>query len=379
MMDAGNDNAVREKQSMNDTAKAIVLIVDQVPDHLEQLRGLLQEHYDVRLASHGAAALQLVQQLPRPQVVLLDVALPELDGYDVCRQMKSSPDTAGIPVIFMAATYLPLHEQRGYAAGAADVLAMPVQAETLLARVDTQLRLKRASDLLAHQSMLVEHLVEERNLELSRMLDATLLAMAALAETRDDETRNHLHRVQRYVAALARELQQQKRYAAELDEANIALLYKAAPLHDIGKAGIPDAILLKPGRLTDAEFDVMKQHTVYGRDAIAAIEQQLGYSNPLLRYAREIAYSHQEKFDGSGYPQGLAGTDIPLSARLMAVADVYDALISRRSYRPAFTHETALELIRQGSGEHFDPDVVDAMLTVEEQFMAIAAQFSDTP
>jgi putative two-component system response regulator len=183
--------------------------------------------------------------------------------------------------------------------------------------------------------------------------------------------------VQRYVVALARQLQPHPRFAHELSNRNIDFLCKAAPLHDIGKVGIPDAILLKPGRLSEAEFEQMKLHTVYGRDAIAGVEQHLGFTNDFLRFAREIAYSHQEKYNGSGYPQGLAGEAIPVSARLMAVADVYDALISRRVYKPAFTHETAIELIRQGSGEHFDPDVVDAMLMAEEQFMAIAAEFQD--
>jgi putative two-component system response regulator len=199
--------------------------------------------------------------------------------------------------------------------------------------------------------------------------------MASLAESRDPDTGNHLRRTQHYVAALARELRFHPRHAKELSDENIALLYKAAPLHDIGKVGVPDSILLKPGKLTDDEFAIMKRHTVYGRDAIAGVERTLGGSNQFLRYAGEIAYSHHEYWDGSGYPQGLAGHAIALAARLMAVADVYDALISQRPYRPAFTHETAVELIRQGSGQHFDPDVVDAMLAVEEKFKTIAAQF----
>jgi putative two-component system response regulator len=199
--------------------------------------------------------------------------------------------------------------------------------------------------------------------------------MATLAESRDPGVGQHIRRTRNYVAALARELRFVAVHTAELTNENIALLHKAAALHDIGKVGVPDAILLKPGKLTDDEFEVMKLHTVYGRDAIAGVERQLGGSNGFLRYAREIAYSHQEKWDGSGYPQGLAGSAIPLSARMMAVADVYDALITARAYRPAFTHETALELIRQGRGEHFDPDVVDAMLAIEERFTAIAAEF----
>lgn len=364
---------------MNVKPKAIILIVDPSPDHLVSMNGLLQDQYETKLANNGRGALRLAQQLPRPDIVLLDVDLPEIDGYDVCRQLKSDPDTAGIPIIFLARDELPLHEQRGFSAGAADVLTKPVVAETLLARVRTHLLLKQSGDLLRHQHKLVEHLVAERTYELTQMVDAAIWALATLAETRDNKTANHIRRIQLYMGVLARHLQPQRRFADELSDDNISLLCQAAPLRDIGKVRIPDAILLKPGKLTDAEFEEMKLHTVYGRDAIAGVERHLGHSNTFLRYAREMTYSHQEKYDGSGYPQGLVGDDIPTSARLMAVADVYDALISKRVYKPAFTHETALELIRQGSGDHFDPDVVDALLTVEEQFMDIAARYSDEP
>ena len=209
------------------------------------------------------------------------------------------------------------------------------------------------------------------------MQDATIMAMATLAESRDSNTSSHLRRTQLLFTALARELRFHARFSLELNDENIALMSKAAPLHDIGKVAIPDAILMKPGRLTPDEFNIMKLHTVHGRDAIADVEKTLGGSNPFLRYAREITYSHQEKWDGSGYPEGLRGEQIPLAARLMAVADVYDALISKRVYKPAFTHETAVELIRQGRDEHFDPDIVDAMLVIEERFRAIGAEFPD--
>ncbi|MFA9218429.1 MAG: HD domain-containing phosphohydrolase [Sphingomonadaceae bacterium] len=364
---------------MNVNAKAIILIVDEAPDNLIVLNGLLQDQYDIKLANNGRLALRIAQQLPRPDLILLDTALPELDGYSVCQQLKSNPDTAGIPVIFLLGAAAVANERRSFCEGGAEILFKPVVPETLLARVATQLQLRQQRELLQHEGRLVEHLVQERTREQGRMLDALVWAMASLVETRNYQTINHLRRVQHYVQALACQLQDHPRFAAELSVAHIALLFKAAPLHDIGKVSIPDAILLKPGRLTDDEFAIMKQHTVYGRDAIAGVEQHLGYSNTLLRYAREIAYSHQEKFDGSGYPQGLSGDAIPLSARLMAVADVYDALISKRVYKPAFTHETAIEMVRQGSGEHFDPDVVDAMLMVEEQFMEIATRYRDQP
>ncbi|NRR28957.1 HD domain-containing protein [Oxalobacteraceae bacterium] len=362
---------------MNVPPKPLVLIADQGPDTLVRLNGLLRDDYDIKLANNAASALAILQQLPRPELVLLDAELPGGADFAVCRQIKSSPDTAAIAVIVLREAEQRELEPAAFRAGAADIIVKPVLADTLRARVATHLQLRQAQDLLRHQGSLVEHLVEQRTRDLSQMLDAVIWAMASLAETRDDKTANHIRRVQHYVEALARQLQRHRRFAEELSDANIALLYKAAPLHDIGKVGIPDAILLKPGRLSDDEFAVMKLHTVYGRDAIAGVEQVLGHSNTFLRYAREIAHSHQEKYDGSGYPQGLAGDAIPMAARLMTVADVYDALISRRVYKPAFTHETAMELIRQGSGEHFDPDVVDAMLMVEEQFMAIAERFAD--
>ena len=354
--------------------KAIVLIVDEATDQLIQMNGMLEDQYEVRLANSGRAALDLMQHIPRPHLVLVDCGMSGIDGYSVCQQLKSSPDTAAIPVIILQRQ---ADEARAFEAGAAEVVAKPVQAAVLRARVDTHLQLCHSRELLKQQRNLLEDVVEEVTAELSQMLDAMIWAMASLAEMREYETANHLRRVQHYMVALARQLQTHKRFEEELSDANIKALFKAAPLHDIGKVQIPDAILLKPERLSDEEFEIMKQHTVYGRDAIVNVENALGYTNTFLRYAREITYSHQEKYDGSGYPQGLAGDAIPMSARLMAVADVYDALISKRVYKPAFTHETAMEMIRQGSGEHFDPDVVDAMLTAEEEFMSIAERYSD--
>ena len=354
--------------------KATILVVDGVQGQLAAAE-LLGERYHLLQARHGAEAIVLAQDKPQPDLILLGLDLPDMDGFTVFNEIKCSFLSADIPVIFMASAALPQDERRAMRDGASDVVTIPFVPETLLARVNTHVQLKRARALLKDQHSHLAHLVAERTREVAHMQDATVIAMASLAESRDPDTGNHIRRTQHYVAALARELRFNQRYAAELSDENIALLYKAAPLHDIGKVGVPDSILLKPGKLTDDEFDIMKLHTVYGRDAIAGVEQTLGESNQFLRFASEICYSHQEYWDGSGYPQGLAGDAIPLSARLMAVADVYDALISKRRYRPAFTHETAVELIRQGSGEHFDPGVVDAMLAVEEKFKAIAAQF----
>jgi putative two-component system response regulator len=243
--------------------------------------------------------------------------------------------------------------------------------------VKTHLLLKSARDFLKDQNAYLEEEVVRRTREVQVIQDITILAMGSLAETRDNETGNHIRRTQHYVRALAETLKSNAKFAQILDDAMIDLLYKSAPLHDIGKVGIPDHILQKPGKLNPEEFEVMKLHAAYGRDTIMLVEEQLGGSNSFLMFAREIAHSHQEKWDGSGYPERLRGDDIPVSARLMAVADVYDALISRRVYKPAFSHEQSLEIMRQGRGSHFDPDVLDAFFAIEAEFARIAQAYQD--
>lgn len=358
--------------------RATILVVDDAPDNLLLVNDLLEPHYEVKLANSGKTALRILAGTPQPSLILLDVVMPAMDGYQVCREIKANPATAAIPVIFLTARHETTDEQQGFREGAVDYISKPINPDTLLSRVNTHVALRRASALLADQNKHLEYLVAERTTELVAMQEATILAMASLAETRDNETGNHIRRTQNYVAALAMQLKAHPRFSAELTDANIHLLFKSAPLHDIGKVGIPDHILLKPGKLTPEEFEIMKLHTVYGRDAILSVEAYLGQKTTFLHYAREIAYSHQEKFDGSGYPEGLVGDAIPASARLMAVADVYDALISKRVYKPAFTHDEAVTLIKNGRGSHFDPDVVDAMLAIEERFKEIAQQYRDT-
>ncbi|MEW8626528.1 MAG: HD domain-containing phosphohydrolase [Candidatus Thiodiazotropha sp.] len=230
--------------------------------------------------------------------------------------------------------------------------------------------------LMAYHTNLMVEGIRNRTGEIVRTQDVTILSLASLAETRDNETGAHILRTQRYVRALAEQLKSDVRYRGDLNETSIDLLYKSAPLHDIGKVGIPDVILLKPGKLTDEEFDIMKTHAVLGAEAIRVAEGELGETS-FLRLAREIAETHHEKWDGSGYPKGLKGEAIPLSGRLMAVADVYDALISKRVYKPAFSHDKAKSIIIEGRGGHFDPDVVDAFIAVEHEFQQIAVDFSD--
>jgi len=227
-----------------------------------------------------------------------------------------------------------------------------------------------------HTNTMVDR-IKDRTAELARTRDVTILSLATLAETRDNETGAHILRTQRYVRALATQLKDHPRFASVLDAETIDLLYKSAPLHDVGKVGIPDAILLKPGKLTDDEFTIMKTHASLGAEALEVAERELG-SNSFMRYAREIAATHHEKWDGSGYPKGLSGDAIPISGRLMAVADVYDALISKRVYKPAFSHDKAMGILREGRGSHFDPDIIDALDAIEATFIDIANEFGDT-
>ncbi|MBN8494867.1 MAG: two-component system response regulator [Burkholderiales bacterium] len=357
--------------------RPVVLVVDDTPDNLSLMAGLLRDRYRVRLANSGERALQLAKAEPPPDVVLLDVMMPGLDGHEVCRRLKADPATADMAVIFLTALDEVEDEARGLALGAADFIAKPIRPPILLARLETQLTVKRATAMLRDHNTHLEQEVRRRTAEIEGLQDATVLTMASLAETRDNDTGNHLRRTQHYVECLARELRKQPRYAATLNDQTISLLFKSAPLHDIGKIGIPDAILLKPGKLTAEEFEVMKTHTTIGFEAIERAEASIGHALPFLRYAKEIALSHQEKWDGSGYPQGLAGEAIPLSARLMALADVYDALICKRVYKPAMASEQAEAIILAGRGTHFDPAVVDAFERVRDNFRAIAQRFAD--
>ena len=362
---------------MEPSGKCTVLVVDDTPDNLSLMSDLLRADYKVKLAPNGERALQIVAGDSKPDLILLDIMMPDMDGYEVLRRLQFNPETADIPVIFLTAMNASQDESVGLELGAVDYITKPITPAIVMARVRNHLQLKRARDFLEHHNKFLEQEIASRTRAVAELQDATIRAMASLAETRDNETGNHIRRTQHYVEALARNLQNHPRFTAELTDINIETIFKSAPLHDIGKVGIPDRILLKPGKLTPEEFEIMKTHTTLGRDAIVAAESETTQDNPFFRYAKEITYSHQEKWDGSGYPEGLIGNNIPLSARLMAVADVYDALISARVYKPAYTHENAVEIIRNGRGSHFDPDMVDAFLTLSEEFRRIAKRFAD--
>jgi len=355
-----------------------ILVIDDTADNLTLMSELLTDRYSVKLANSGEKALRFLEGALKPDLIFLDIMMPGVSGYDVIEVLKSRPATKDIPVIFLTAMTSVEDEKRGLEMGAADYVTKPVSPPIVLARIKTQLENSAAKNFLRDQNAFLEDEVTKRTHELNTIQDVTILAMASLAETRDSDTGYHLRRTQSYVKALAEKLRTHPRFSKFLTPRTIDLLYKSAPMHDIGKVGIPDSILLKPGRLDPSEFEIMKTHTTLGRDAIEHAEKQLGMKVEFLTIAKEIAYSHQEKWDGSGYPTGARGDDIPISARLMALADVYDALISRRVYKDGMTHEQAATIIKAGRGSHFDPDIVDAFLEIQDEFQAIVARFADT-
>lgn len=358
--------------------KPTVLVVDDTSDNLMLIAGLLKNLYRVKVSNNGDQALTFASSITPPDLILLDIMMPVMDGYEVCRRLKADPRTVDIPVIFLTAKTDTADETKGLALGAVDYLTKPVNPEILKARVSNHLQLKKHSDFLADKNVFLEKEVRRRTQEITMIQDVTILIVASLAETRDSDTGNHIRRTQFYIRAFAEKLREKSKYTALLTDQYIDVLFKSAPLHDIGKVGIPDYILLKPGPLTAEEYEIMKTHTALGRDAIEQAENQLGIKVDFLQVAKEIAYSHQEKWDGSGYPDGLKGEEIPLSARLMAIADVYDALISRRVYKSPMLHSEAAAIIAKGKGKHFDPELVDCFMTIQDELLSIANRFVDS-
>lgn len=349
--------------------KPRILVVDDEPFYLELLVNALSGDYTVSVAKNGEQALRLAQGGARPSLILLDVVMPEMDGYEACRRLKENPLTTEIPIIFLTAKSEVTDEVKGFELGAVDYITKPISIPKLQTRARTQLA-------LAEQRIALEHLVAERTEQLERTKDAVVYSMGALAEARDEETGAHILRTREYVKVLGKTLARHSRYSKVLSEQTINLISRAAPLHDIGKVGVPDHVLQKRGALDEDERKQMDQHVIYGRDAIINAERHVGATN-FTAVAKEIAYSHHEKWDGSGYPLGLSGEEIPLSARMMALADVYDALVSRRYYKPAMSHEEAKARIVDGQGSHFDPELVDAFMECSEAFRDIAEQYQD--
>jgi putative two-component system response regulator len=354
-----------------------ILAIDDSPENLTILGELLQPFYRVRAATSGPKALRIAQNPPHPDLILLDVMMPDMDGYQVFAQLRSHAATKAIPVIFVTAMNNTEAELQGLCVGAVDYITKPIVPAILLARVKTQLELKEARDRLTDQNVWLEAEVAKRIAENELIQEVSIRALAHLAETRDPETGNHILRTQGYVKLLATLLQDLPDFNALLTPRYIEILARSAPLHDIGKVGIPDAILRKPGKLTPEEWEVMKTHAYLGYIAIAEAEKDVDRSLEFLGMAQEIAHYHHEKWDGGGYPDGLAADEIPVSARIMALADVFDALISRRVYKEPMPFAEVRNIIIEGGGRHFDPRMTDIFIRNFQAFVDIAQHFSD--
>ncbi|NLJ99914.1 MAG: two-component system response regulator [Clostridia bacterium] len=356
--------------------KPAVLVVDDAQDNIVFLNEVLKEEYNVRVATNGKRALEVAHRT-LPDIILMDIVMPIMNGYEACRRIKKSEALKDIPVLFLTVKSYDEDEKKGFDLGAADYIVKPVNPSILKARVSTHLELKRSRDILKDQNQFLEEEVRRRIKEISTVQEASIMAMASLAEMRDDETGSHLKRVRFYIKELAEYMGKMKEYRDVLTPERIRLIVLSSPLHDIGKIGIPDEILLKPGPLSSEEYEFMKKHTILGGNAIESAERLIGDARTFLSCTREIAYYHHEKWDGSGYPLGLSGEDIPLPARLMAVVDAYDALTSRRVYKDAVPHEKAVAVIKEDSGKHFDPNVVHAFLKLQKEFKEISKKYKN--
>jgi putative two-component system response regulator len=358
-----------------------ILVVDDNPANLTVLQATLEgQGFRMLAARDGTSALAVAAQAS-PDLVLLDIRMPEMDGYEVCRRLKSDPQTSEIPVIFLSALERTQDKVRGLELGAVDYITKPFQPEELIARVNTHLtlrclqrRLRKANTDLTELNRGLAQKVAEQSRELLRSRDGIIFAMAKMTEARDDHTGRHLERISRYVEILALEL---AKTDATITPEWIRSVVKTAALHDIGKVGIPDGILLKKGGLSSRERLVMQNHPTIGGDTLLELREELGDGSPYLSRAIEIVLGHHEKWDGTGYPFGIKGGAIALSARLVAVADVYDALISKRIYKPGMSHGEAARFIRERAGTQFDPRVVEAFMASQDKFVAIAAALSD--
>jgi putative two-component system response regulator len=343
-----------------------VLIVDDTQGNIEILTETLRDEFIVLSAMDGVQALSQATAEPVPDLILLDVTMPGMDGYEVCRRLKENRKTQDIPVIFVTALADGDGEARGFSLGAVDFVAKPFRPSLVKARVRAHVELKCYRDSL-------ESVVAEQTREIAEGHMVTIFALSKLAESRDDDTGQHLERVQRYCRLLAQRLLEAGSFSEVIDAAYVENIFWATPLHDVGKVAIPDAILCKPGKLTPDEFEIMKTHTTHGAATLNSVLERYP-RNAFLHMGRDIALAHHEKWDGSGYPQGLAGSAIPLAARIMAFADVYDALTSERCYKPAFPHERSRDIILEGVGTHFDPDIARVFSAVEGEFRAIRAE-----
>lgn len=354
-----------------------ILLIGTHQPTLVAVAASLEKLYTVRFADGLELASEIHKATP-PDLVLLDIEHPGYGGQDLCRQLKALALPHELPIIFLANGGSFENEALSIELDVVDHVTLPLSEKIIQSRVRAHFAIAERSSAMRIYNEYLEQEIVKRKQALAAMQDTTILALASLAETRDVDTAHHIRRTQHYVLALANYLRDNPRFANYLTDETIDSLFKCAPLHDIGKVGIPDKILLKPGRYEPEEFEIMKRHPVLGRDALLLAQKASGESSGFFEVAKDIVFSHHEKWDGSGYPLGLSGNNIPIAARLMALADVYDALISPRVYKPGMPHPEAAQIIARGSGKHFDPDVVAAFEHLALDFTTIAHQFADS-
>lgn len=358
---------------MKPAGPARIMVVDDTPQNLRLLENLLTERgYRVFALPSGDMALRAAVRNP-PDLILLDIDMPGLSGYEVCQRLKADSRLAEVPVIFISALSETADKVRAFEMGGVDYVTKPIKFDEVAARVATHLKIRALQASLEEHNRRLEEVVAAQIRQISESQMATIFALAKLAENRDTDTGEHLERVQEYCRVLAGALGESSRYSGLIDGDFIANIYQASPLHDIGKVAIPDQVLLKPGRLTESEFDVMKTHAAIGAGTLMAVLERYP-DNAFLRMGIDIARWHHERWDGAGYPDGQAGEQIPLSARVMAVVDVYDAFRSDRCYRRGLTHEATRQIILEGAGTQFDPVVTSKFEEMEEAFSAIYEQ-----
>lgn len=354
---------------MEATKREKILIVDDVPENLMMLMNILKNEYTVIAATNGTKAIELCSNDPQPDIVLLDIMMPDMDGYEVCRYLQKDIRTRDIPIIFITAKTEVDDEAKGLELGAVDYIGKPAIPAIVRARVRNHLELKR------HRNHL-EELVTQRTYQLKKAQESVIEAMGMVAEHRDPETGSHISRTKGYVNLIAEELSKHPKYTKVLTPRIIELVTNAAPLHDLGKIAISDSILLKEGPLTPQEWEIMQTHPLIGEETIHMAELKFK-DNDTLMIAKDIAGSHHEKWNGTGYPRKLKGDDIPLWGRIMAAADVYDAIISRRSYKEPMSHKSALNYLQEKKGTQFDPDVIDAFMSVKEGILETALKYAE--
>lgn len=360
----------------SDVKHGKVMIVDDTAANLELLEQILSgSGFQVMSYIQSTRALEAAVK-SKPDLILSDIMMPGMDGFELCTRLKSDKRTHDIPVIFLSAMDDPEDKIKGFSVGGVDYITKPFYAQEVLARVDAQLSMSRMrKELQAYNKHLTE-LVEVQVKEIYDSQLATITVISSLVECRDGITGKHIQRTSLFCKELAMELQGNSVYAEFIDDRFIQDIFHAAPLHDIGKIGISDSILMKPGSLTDDEFSIIKTHTLIGAAALQRVQEQYP-RNSFVNMGAELARSHHEKWSGTGYPDGLAGDSIPLSGRIMALVDVYDAISSKRPYKDACSHEETVEIIRHDFGTHFDPIVVQAFLRIEKAFERIRAEYSD--